>query len=445
MPASWLLDRMAQWRDQPAIAWRDRVESYGDLLDRVAGWQERLEREGAKPGQVVALDGDYSPSACALMLALIQRRAVVVPLTETARHHRSEWFDIAEVQAEITIDENDEPRIVRRQGSPRHELTRGLLDQGRPGLILFTSGSTGKSKAAIHDFSALLEKFKVQRHSFRTISFLLLDHIGGINTMFYALSNGGTVVAVENRRPEDVCRAIEQHRVQLLPTSPTFLNLLLISEAYRRFDISSLTTVTYGTEPMPSSTLSRLHEILPDVRLQQTYGLTEMGILRSKSKSSDSLWVKLGGEGVETKVVDGVLWIRSKSAMLGYLNHASPFDADGWLNTQDMVEVDGEHFRIMGRRSEIINVGGQKVFPAEVESVLLQMEGVTDATVYGEQNTITGQIVAARLNVEPATTESQLKREVRRFCKGKLEPYKIPVKVKLVDDRQFSDRFKKLR
>ncbi len=445
MPASWLLDRMAQWRDQPAIAWRDRVESYGDLLDRVAGWQERLEREGAKPGQVVALDGDYSPSACALMLALIQRRAVVVPLTETARHHRSEWFDIAEVQAEITIDENDEPRIVRRQGSPRHELTRGLLDQGRPGLILFTSGSTGKSKAAIHDFSALLEKFKVQRHSFRTISFLLLDHISGINTMFYALSNGGTVVAVENRQPEDVCRAIEQHRVQLLPTSPTFLNLLLISEAYRRFDISSLTTVTYGTEPMPSSTLSRLHEILPDVRLQQTYGLTEMGILRSKSKSSDSLWVKLGGEGVETKVVDGVLWIRSKSAMLGYLNHASPFDADGWLNTQDMVEVDGEHFRIMGRRSEIINVGGQKVFPAEVESVLLQMEGVTDATVYGEQNTITGQIVAARLNVEPATTESQLKREVRRFCKGKLEPYKIPVKVKLVDDRQFSDRFKKLR
>jgi long-chain acyl-CoA synthetase len=270
MPASWLLDRMSQWRDQPAIAWRDRVESYGDLLDRVAAWQDRLEREGVKSGQVVALDGDYSPSACALLLALIQRRAVVVPLTETARHNRAEWFDIAEVQAEITIDEHDEPNVVQRQTSPRHELTRGLLQQGRPGLILFTSGSTGKSKAAIHDFAALLEKFRVERHSYRAISFLLLDHIGGINTMFYALSNGGTVVAVESRQPEDVCRAIEQHRVQLLPTSPTFLNLLLISEAYRRFDLSSLTTVTYGTEPMPLSTLNRLHEILPDVRLLQT-------------------------------------------------------------------------------------------------------------------------------------------------------------------------------
>jgi long-chain acyl-CoA synthetase len=170
-----------------------------------------------------------------------------------------------------------------------------------------------------------------------------------------------------------------------------------------------------------------------------------MEILRSKSKSSDSLWVKLGGEGVETKVVDGVLWIRSKTAMLGYLNHASPFDADGWLNTQDMVEVDGEHFRILGRRSEIINVGGQKVFPSEVESVLLQMEGVTDATVYAERNAITGQIVAARLNVDGSTTESQLKREVRKFCKGKLEPYKIPVKVKLTEGAQFSGRFKKLR
>ena len=445
MPASWLLERMSQWRDQPAIAWRDRIESYGELLDRVAAWQDRLEREGVKSGQVVALDGDYSPSACALLLALIQRRAVVVPLTETARHNRAEWFDIAEVQAEITIDEHDEPNVVRRQTSPRHELTRGLLQQGRPGLILFTSGSTGKSKAAIHDFAALLEKFRVKRHSYRAISFLLLDHIGGINTMFYALSNGGTVVAVESRQPEDVCRAIEQHRVQLLPTSPTFLNLLLISEAYRRFDLSSLTTVTYGTEPMPLSTLNRLHEILPDVRLLQTYGLTEMGILRSKPKSSNSLWVKLGGEGVETKVVDGVLWIRSKTAMLGYLNHASPFDADGWLNTQDMVEVDGEHFRILGRRSEIINVGGQKVFPSEVESVLLQMEGVTDATVYAEQNAITGQIVAARLNVDGSTTESQLKREVRKFCKGKLDPYKVPIKVKLAEGAQFSGRFKKLR
>ena len=98
----------------------------------------------------------------------------------------------------------------------------------------------------------MLEKFKVPRHTLRTITFLLFDHIGGFNTLLYNLSNAGCVITVQDRRPETICRAIEQHRVQLLPTSPTFLNLLLVSEAWRKSDLSSLETVTYGTEVMPA-------------------------------------------------------------------------------------------------------------------------------------------------------------------------------------------------
>ncbi len=445
MPATWLLDRMRHWADEPAIAWRDDVDTYRDLIERIGEWGARLDREGVEPGQVVALEGDYSPSACALLLALIQRRSIVVPLTESVHHNKAEFLDIAQAQTEISIDEHDESHVGRRPGTPSHELTRSLVEHGRPGLVLFTSGSTGKSKAALHDFSSLLEKFKVERRRLRTVTFLLLDHIGGINTLLYALSNGGMVVALESRQPETVCETIERHRVELLPTSPTFLNLLLMSQAYKRFDLSSLKTVTYGTEPMPKSTLSRLRAALPDASLLQTYGLTETGILRAKSKSSDSLWVKLGGEGVETKVVDGVLWIRSQTAMLGYLNHPSPFDQDGWFNTHDLVEVDGDHFRILGRRSEMIKVGGQKVYPAEVESVLLEMEGVSDATVFSEPNPITGQVVAARVNLSTPMTSSELKREIRRFCKDRLEPFKIPVKVILTTESQFSSRFKKQR
>jgi len=445
MPASWLLDRMQRWADQPAIAWRDQVETYQDLIGRVGEWEARLEKEAINPGQVVALEGDYSPNTCALMLSLIQRRSIVVPLTESVRHNKAEFLDIAEAEAEISINARDESSVTHRPGAPTSELTLSLIERGRPGLVLFTSGSTGRSKAALHDFSALLEKFKVERRRYRTVTFLLLDHIGGINTLLYALSNGGMVVALNSRQPEAVCAAIERHRVELLPTSPTFLNLLLMSEAHQRFDLSSLKTITYGTEPMPASTLRRLRSVVPDASLLQTYGLTETGILRAKSKSSDSLWVKLGGEGIETKVVDGVLWIRSEAAMLGYLNHPSPFDQDGWLNTHDLVEVDGDHFRILGRRSEIINVGGQKVHPAEVESVLLEMDGVTDATVFSEPNPIMGQVVAARLNVATPMTNSQLKREVRQFCKSRLEPFKIPVKVTATVKNQASDRFKKFR
>jgi long-chain acyl-CoA synthetase len=117
----------------------------------------------------------------------------------------------------------------------------------------------------------------------------LLPCIGGVNTLLAALSNGSTIVTVGNRNPEEVCELIERYQVDLLPTSPTFLNLLIISEAWSRFDLSSLKRITYGTEVMPESTLKRLNEIFPQVQLQQTYGLSELGILQSKSKGSDPL------------------------------------------------------------------------------------------------------------------------------------------------------------
>ncbi len=277
------------------------------------------------------------------------------------------------------------------------------------------------------------------------MTFLLLDHIGGINTLLYTLSNGGTVVSVRSRDADVVCQAVECYRVELLPTSPTFLNLLLVSEAYKRHDLSSLALITYGTEVMPESTLRRLHELFPNIRLQQTYGLSELGILRSKSKDSGSLWVKVGGEGFETKVVDGILWVRAQSAMLGYLNAPSPFDADGWMNTGDAVQVDGEYIRIMGRRTEIINVGGEKVYPAEVENVLLEMDNIQDVTVYGEKNAITGNAVAARVNLAAPEDLFELKKRLRAFCKGRLAPYKIPIKVEITGQQQYGTRFKKRR
>ena len=83
--------------------------------------------------------------------------------------------------------------------------------------------------------------------------------------------------------------------------------------------------------------------------------------------------------------------------------HAAVCPQASWLNTGDEVEVDGEYIRILGRRSEIINVGGQKVYPAEVESVLLQMDDIEDVTVRGESNPIVGNIVVARVNVSRDT------------------------------------------
>jgi len=263
--------------------------------------------------------------------------------------------------------------------------------------------------------------------------------------MLFILSNAGCMVTVRERTPDAVLAAIEKHKVELLPTSPTFINLILLSEAWKRFDLSSLRTVTYGTEPMPEGTLKRFHEVLPEVKLQQTYGLSEVGILRSQSRSSDSLWVRLGGDGFETRVVDGAFQIRAKSAMLGYLNAPSPFTEDGWFETGDLVEVDGEFVRFLGRRSEIINVGGEKVFPAEVENVIQSLDNVADVAVVGEKNPITGQIVCADVILKNAEDAREFTARLKAHCRARMQNYKVPVKVRVLDKELHGDRFKKMR
>ena len=428
-----------------AIVWRDRSFTYSDLLARTEHWHSYLQKEDISSGTVTSIEADFSPNAIALMLALIERGCIVVPLTASVAAKKSDFTKIAEVAVSLELNATDEPRLTRFDRPTTHEILQQLRRRAHPGLILFSSGSTGESKAAVHDIMGMLGKFKVRRHARRAITFLLYDHIGGFNTMLYQLSNGGCIVTVQNRDPDTVLRAIEKYKVELLPTSPTFINLVLLSDAHRRHDLSSLQVVTYGTEPMPESTLHRFHSSLPHINLQQTYGLSEVGILRSKSRSSDSLWVKLGGEGFQTRVVDGILHIKAESAMLGYLNAPSPFTADGWFNTDDKVEVDGEYFRILGRQSEMINVGGQKVYPAEVESVLQEMPEIAEVSVYGEKNAIVGEIVCAAVRLRKPRDARDFQRDLRQFCRRRLQEFQIPVRIRLVENALHGERFKKNR
>ncbi len=445
MSRTWLLDRLAEWGGREALAGDGGSATYAELLDQIRDQAAELAEAGVGPGSVVAFDGDFGPRTVSLLLALFERACVAVPLASAAEGQKAAFM--ATAAAEFFADcRGDRPaEVARLVGGTPHPLLEKLAADGRPGLVLFSSGSTGRPKALLHDADRLLEKFKAPRQASRMLSFLLLDHIGGVNTLLFGLSNGGTVVTVADRGPEEVCGAVARHRVEVLPTTPTFLNLMLLSGAHRRHDLSSLRLVTYGTEVMPASTLERLREALPDVRLQQTYGLSELGILRSKSREDGSLWVKVGGEDYETRVVDGVLWVRAKSAMLGYLNAPSPFDTDGWFNTQDAVEQDGEWLRFLGRTSEIINVGGQKVYPAEVESALLGMDNVKDATVRGERNPLLGQCVVAVVNLCRPEAAAEFKARMRRHCRGRLAPYMVPVKVEVTDEEQFNARWKRMR
>lgn len=445
MDSEWLLQRLSEFQDRTALIWRGDEYSYNHLLQRVSDWRKVLEERQVTAGECVAMHGGFSPATTTLLIALVANGNIVVPLTTPSAAERDRCLQIAHAGPVFQFDQADSWEFFRRDPGEKNALLEDYQKSREPGLILLSSGSTGQIKAALHSFPRLLDHYRKPRAALRTLAFLLLDHVGGINTLFNILCSGGTVVALAERAPEAICQAVEHYQVQLLPTTPTFLRMLLISEAYKKFNLSSLQLITYGTEPMPLATLESLNQALPGVRLKQTYGLTEVGILSTKSENNDSLWLAVGGEGYETKIVDGVLWIRAQSAMLGYLNAPSPFDADGWMNTGDLVEQKGDYIRFLGRKSEIINVGGEKVFPAEVENVIQQIENVKEVTVRGRRNPITGNVIVATVEVFQPEDPKALEQRIRQVCRERLAPFKVPAMIELASGSLCGERFKKIR
>lgn len=441
-----LFDRFETVPLEVAFIDDDRKFFYKDIITLVDSYSAFLKQKNIKKGEIVLLLADYSPEVFCFILALMKNGNIVAPLTRESIIEKSILVEISECQWFIEFS----PKIEDIKTShfttiPKNALLTQFMTTGDPGLLLFSSGSTGTPKAILHNFRLVLEKFKTQRHKVVAITFLMLDHFGGINTLLHIVSCLGTVVTVKKRSVQAICDTIQKHKVELLPTTPSFLNMLVGSDVNKHFDLNSLRLITYGTEVMPQTTLDRLKETFPLVKFQQTYGLSELGVLRSQSKPDGSLWVKIGGEGFQTKVVDDILWIKSQFAMVGYLNAPSPFDPEGWFNTQDRVEVDGEYFRILGRVTDLMNIGGQKVYPTEIEDVIIEMENIEDVAIYSEKNNLLGHIIVAEIVLKEPESLSELKQRVRKYCAQKLTPFKVPTKVLIADKNIYSARMKKVR
>ena len=441
-----IVDRLRHRGQAPCLVWQGQEISASMLVESIEIIEARLESEGLNPGDVVMLVGDFSPQAVAWLLALVRRRAIIVPALPSALDRPDEYAGVAQPKWRVTVDGPGGKACIEQFPVPTdHAHYQVLRQRGVTGLVLFTSGSTGQPKGVVHDFSSLLEKFRPSRKAYRMIAFLMFDHWGGLNTLFHGLSSGSVMVFPDTRMPDHICELIERYTVELLPTSPTFLNLLIMSGAHRRHNLSSLQLITYGAEPMPSATLAAVRKALPEVDMRQTYGLIELGVMRAKSLSNDSLWVKIGGDGYQTRIVDGLLEIKADAAMLGYLNAVSPFTDDGWFMTGDAVEERDGYYRIRGRASELVNVGGEKVYPAEVESVLLEFEKIEDAVVYGEPNPVTGAIVCADVLLHCETDVRDMRRQIKRHCAEHLEVFKVPVRIKFISGDLHGERMKRRR
>lgn len=386
-------------------------------------------------GDVVAIIGDFYPSCILTLLRLIDLGAIVVPLTIETKNEHEYFFESALVDF-IIKDEVVESRIH----NDKHEFIDILKYENHAGLILFSTGTTGRPKAILHDLTLFLKRFETPRPTLRTINFLLFDHIGGINTLFHTLFNKGVVVAPEMRTVDSILDTCRKYNVEVLPTTPTFLRLMLISGAVPEKIPSSLKVITYGTERMDQPTLDELCKFLPDIDFRQTFGMSELGIVRVKSESRNSLFMKIGGEGVETRVINNILQIRSTSRMIGYLNAASPFDAEGWYDTKDVVEIKDNYYKVTGRIGDVINVGGLKFMASEIERIALMYPNVSLVKVIAKQNPITGQHV--ELVVQPKIDGAVDKELLSIYLKERLQSHMVPKRIRF-ENVSIGHRFKR--
>lgn len=427
-------------QEQHALIYEEQKYTYNDLCNNVIDKISLL--ADLKNIDIVGIVGDYDFESISLFLACIELNKIIIPFINESEIDNK----LIEVNCDILF-KNNQYKLQEKHYN-NHDLIQKLIDN-KPGLILFSSGSTGKPKAMVHDLDKILNTYLNKKpKKLNILLFLMFDHIGGLNTLFNCLSMNACAIAIKERKNiEALAQTIEKYQISLLPASPSLLSLMLIANVVEKYNLNSLKVISYGTERMSETLLAKLKQSFPKVKFHQTFGTSEVGIAQTKSFGN---YFKL--ENIAYKIINNELFLKSNMQSLGYLNaDNSVFTDDGYFATGDLVEVineNGEEYiKIIGRNKEVINVGGEKVLPQEVEGILMQIPFIQDCLVYGQNNPLTGQSVCVKIVLEQNENFSTLeaKKKIRMFCKDKLANYKIPTKVEIVQRLEISERFKRIR
>ncbi len=420
--------------------------SWAEFGAAVADVRSRGGEAGVKPGEIVVTPGAGSFEALAWLFGAAALGAVVAPLRPERRDEATGWGDF------VTVAWQVHDGLVRGGGGTpsahAERLFGELRARAHPGLILATGGTTGTPKLVLHDLAALLAVVPVKTgRPSRTLPLMRFDHIGGLDMAWRALAGGQILVAPPAEiSPETVARSIALHRVEVLPATPSFLNLMLVADVARNHDLGSLRLVPYGAEPMPAGLLARLRAAWPQVNFVQRFGTSETGALPVRSTPA-GLELVAGGAGYNWKVIDGELWVQSPARALGYLSGpADGLEIAGWFKTGDLAEQGGDGVvRVLGRRTDVINVGGEKVRPDAVEAELSAHPAVADCRVFAVPNALLGQVVGAEVVWRGPEQDALAVKRILHEWTAALPNCHRPAVVRLVATIYTGGNFKKQR
>jgi len=324
---------------------------------------------------------------------------------------------------------------------------------GSSSVTILTSGSTGTPKAARHTWDSIARPVRkgTDNQAPRWLLTYRPNLYAGLQVMIQCFTDRGTLTVAEPEMdPQATAQLMLASRVQYVSATPSFWRRLLMFADPQIMKNVGLKQITLGGEVVDQAILDRISRFFPGVRLVHIYATTELGRCFSVKDGiagfpADYLDTPLA-DRVEMTVREGELVVRSPNSMRMYDPQSSqPASVSDWFPTGDLVDVKDGRVHFVGRRSDMINVAGSKVYPVEVERVIRVIPGVSDVRVFGKSSSIAGELVACEIVPEAGQDPQVLKDSVIRVCRADLASHQQPRMIKIVDRIELSPAGKTLR
>lgn len=313
-------------------------------------------------------------------------------------------------------------KVYTPENLPSGSAVAGPARSGR--ILLTTSGSTGTPKVVARDRDSLLRGISKTENGSKAVWLLTYEptSFAGLQVILHAMMNGAQLVEAG----QDPAEAIRKAPVTHISATPSFWRKILI-QLRRASDLPYLKQITLGGEAVTQELLDQLVKTFPHAGITHIYASTEMGacFYVKDKKAGIPAMALTENPKIQGKVESGELFLKSERAMGGYEGKPG-FDREGWFATGDMVREENGRIYFAGRKENILNVGGYKVYPYEVEEVIYEVPGVLHVKVSGQVSSVLGQIVKAELEVRAEEDEADIKRKVQELCRQRLAPAKVP-------------------